>query len=92
VDEYFGFLTMACFGFGVCFETPLVMLALAWAGLITPEGVIKYWRHAVLTMVVLGAVFTPPDPVTQIMLASMMAGLFFLGYWLMKLVVNRKEE
>ena len=73
---------MACLGFGVAFETPLVMMALAKVGLITPAGIIKYWRHAMLAMVVLGAILTPPDPFTQILLASILVVLFFIGYLL----------
>ncbi len=81
-DYYLGFLTMVCLGFGIGFETPLVMLALARVGLITPESILHYWRHALLGMVVLGAIFTPPDPFTQILLALIMTCLFFLGYLL----------
>jgi sec-independent protein translocase protein TatC len=91
-QEYLGFVTMSCLGFGACFELPLVMMALARVGLITPEGVLRYWRHAVLLMVVLGAVFTPPDPFTQIMLASMLTALFFLGYGLMRLAARKESD
>ncbi len=84
--QYIAFLTMVCLGFGMAFETPLVMMALARVGLITPDGIVRYWRHAMLAMVVLGAVLTPPDPFTQILLASILAVLFFAGYLLARWV------
>lgn len=92
VDEYIGFISNACFGFGICFETPLVMLALAWAGLISPEGIKKYWRHTLLAIAVLGALFTPPDPYTMIALSGCMAILYLGGYWLAKLVYKNDAE
>jgi len=85
-ELYLNFLAMVCVGFGIGFETPLVMMALAWVCLITPAGILRYWRHAVLLMVFLGAIFTPPDPFTQIMLASIMIALYFLGYLLARCV------
>lgn len=86
IDGYVGFVAMTCIGFGVCFELPLVMMSLAKVGLITPAGIVRYWRQSIMAMVVLGAVFTPPDPVTQLLLASIMIALFFLGYGLARWV------
>ena len=88
---YFDFLTMACLGFGAAFEMPLVMMGLAKVGLIRPESIIGRWRQATLVMVVLGAVLTPPDPVTQVMLAVLLLGLFFLGYGLACWVTPSEE-
>ena len=92
VDNYFSLMTMACFGFGLCFETPLIMLCLTTAGLITPATIVKYWRHAAVVIAVLGALFTPPDPLTMIMLAGSMLLLFFLGYYLSLLAYNRRTS
>ncbi len=90
VDNYFSLVTMACFGFGICFETPLIMLSLTIAGLLKPATIIKYWRHAAVIISVLGALFTPPDPFTMIMLAGAMLLLFFLGYYLSLLAYRKK--
>ncbi len=90
VGNYFSLLTMACFGFGICFETPLVMLSLTIAGIITPSTIKKYWRHATIIISILGALFTPPDPLTMIMLAGSMLLLFFLGYYLSKIAYQKK--
>jgi sec-independent protein translocase protein TatC len=92
LDEYLSFLTMVAVGFGLAFETPLVMLALAKAGLIRPEGVRRYWRHTLLLIVVLAAIFTPPDPFTQIILASLLTVLYAIGYLLVRWAAPRRTE
>lgn len=91
VEGYMGFIAMVCLGFGACFELPLVMAALAWVGLITPAGIARYWRHAVLGIAVIGAAFTPPDPFTMLLLSGCLLALFGLGY-LLAVVVSRKEN
>lgn len=92
LNDYLNFVGLGCLGFGLCFETPLVMLALGRLGLITPEGILKRWRHSILVMTVLGAAFTPPDPVTLIILTGIMVVLFFLGYFLVKWAAPKKTK
>lgn len=89
--EYFSFVGLACLGFGLGFETPLVMMALARVGLIKPAGILRYWRQAVVAILCLGALLTPPDPLTQVLLGGIMTGLYFLGY-LLALWVSPKQE
>lgn len=81
---YVDFVITCCAGFGMAFELPLVMLALGWFGLLTPEMLRSWWQVVVLIIFVLAAVMTPPDPFTQMMLAAPMLLLFVLGYWLVK--------
>lgn len=85
-EEYIQFLSFCCLGFGLCFETPLVMMALAHFGLIHPEKILRYWRHVVLAIFILAAIVTPPDPFTQILLAGILILLFFIGYGLARWV------
>jgi len=90
--SYFGFISMACLGFALAFETPLVMMALTWTGLITPQSISKYWRHSVLAISIIGALFTPPDPATMLMLAGCLLVLYFLGYLLSRAVYNKNKK
>lgn len=87
---YVDFVITCCGGFGLAFELPLVMMALAWAGIITPELLREWWRVAVLVIFIIAAVITPPDPFTQLLLAIPMLVLFGLGYWLVKWVHPKK--
>ncbi len=86
--DYVDFVITCCAGFGVAFEMPLVMVALAWAGILTPEALRRSWRPVVLLIVVCAAVLTPPDPFTQCMLALPMLGLFGIGWLLVKCVAG----
>jgi sec-independent protein translocase protein TatC len=82
--DYVDFIITCCAGFGFAFELPLVMLALAWAGILTPGALRQYWRPVILLIVVCAAVLTPPDPFTLCMLALPMVGLFGVGWLLVK--------
>lgn len=83
---YVDFVITCCAGFGIAFELPLVMAALALAGIITAPAIRAYWKVAVIVVVIAAAVMTPPDPFTQTMLAVPMLGLFGIGYFLVKLI------
>lgn len=80
--EYVDFILTCCAGFGIAFELPLVMCVLGWAGILSPEAIRAHWRPAILAIVVVAAVCTPPDPFTLLLLASPMALLFGAGYCL----------
>lgn len=82
--DYVDFVITCCFGFGIAFELPLVMLALGWFGILTPELLRTYWRPVILIIFILAAILTPPDPFTQMLMAVPMIGLFTLGYYLVK--------
>ncbi len=88
---YVDFVITCLAGFGLAFELPLVMLALGWAGFITPSGIREWWKAVVLIIVILAAVMTPPDPFTQMLLALPMLALFAAGYYLVKWVAGKEE-
>ncbi|MDR3212162.1 MAG: twin-arginine translocase subunit TatC [Planctomycetota bacterium] len=79
---YVNFIAGGAFAFGIAFETPLLMLVLAWLGLLTPAGIRSYWRQIVLGVFIMAAVLTPPEPLSQILLALPLLLLFGLGYLL----------
>lgn len=81
---YVDFVITCCAGFGFAFELPLVMLALALAGILTPDLLREWWRVIILVIFIVAAILTPPDPFTQMLLALPMLVLFFVGYWLVK--------
>jgi len=75
-------VTALCIGFGVVFELPLVLMIFGRLGMVSPKGLKKYRKHAIMGMVVFGAVFTPPDPVTQVMMAAMLVLLYEISIFL----------
>jgi len=69
-SNYFGFLTFTILGLGIAFQMPLAIIVLVTIGVVTPEQLRQYRRYIVLSIVVLAAILTPPEPVTQLALAG----------------------
>lgn len=69
-SNYFGFLTFTILGLGLAFQMPLAIVVLVSVGVVTPDQLREYRRYIVLSIVVLAAILTPPEPVTQIALAG----------------------
>ena len=60
-QEYFGFAISMTLAFGICFELPIVIVTLALLGLVTPQFLTKFRRHAIVVCVIIGAFLTPGD-------------------------------
>ena len=75
-SEYFGFATSMALAFGVAFELPIVILALAALGIVTPQFLNKYRRHAIVAVVIVGAFLTPGDLIWTTI--AMAVPLYFL--------------
>ena len=69
IKDYFSLLMLLTFFTGVIFQLPLVMMLLARIGIVTGKGLAKYRRHAIIIIFVLSAIITPPDVISQILLA-----------------------
>jgi sec-independent protein translocase protein TatC len=83
VSEYIKTVLTMGLAFGVAFQTPVVVLLLGWARIVTREFLARYRRYAVAIAAVLGAVLTPMDPVSMILMAIPLYLLFELGMLLL---------
>ena len=91
-EEYFGFVFAMVLTFGLSFELPIVVFALAALGLVTPQFLAKYRRHAIVLIVIAGAFLTPGDLVwTTIALAVPLYGLYELSV-LASFVIDRRRK
>ena len=79
MQEYFSFTSMLLTVFGVMFELPVVTSFATLIGLLDYRDLVKNWKFAVVGAFVLGAMFTPPDPLTQAALAVPMVVLYGLS-------------
>ncbi len=70
--------------FGVAFQLPLILILLNRVGVLSRGGVLKMRRYAIVFIVVLAAILTPPDVVSQIMLALPLWGLFEISIFFMR--------
>lgn len=78
-SSYLSYMIMFTFPVGLVFEMPILIYYLASIGLITPDGMRKFRRHAIVVILIVAAVITPPDVVTQIIVSIPMYGLYELS-------------
>lgn len=92
MNEYVRFAAIMMLGIVVAFQLPVVMLVLGWTKLFDPRGIASLRKYAIFASCALGAVLTPSDPFSMLVLAVPLYLLFEFGLLLMKLTFNRKEE
>jgi sec-independent protein translocase protein TatC len=91
LQAYFSFVVNFLLIFGILFELPLVLAALAGMGIATPAFLAHKRKHAILGIFILAAFVAPSaDPLTQTIVAVPLIALYELGIWLSYLVVRRK--
>jgi len=89
--DHISFMTRLMLVFGLAFETPLAVLVLAKAGLVTAKTLSRYRRHVIVCILVFAAVVTSPSPVDQVALALPMYLLFELGVLLAYVFASDKK-
>lgn len=82
VGQYFTLLFAMTAAMGVVFQLPTVMVALQRVGIVTHRAYMKHWRITVLVIFISAAIFTPPEPVSMLLVASPMVVLYILGLFL----------
>ena len=80
-------LVLAC---GLLFQLPIVVYFTTRAGLVSSSLLRKYRKHAVIVILILGAMLTPPDPFSQVLIAIPLVMLYQVGIFIAKRV-ERKE-
>lgn len=90
VSKYVSFVGMLTLAFGMIFELPLASLFLTKIGVVTPRFLSKKRRHAIVFIFIAAALFTPPDMVTQLLMAIPLMALYELGIVFSKLTYNKK--
>lgn len=90
MQNVISFMTMIVVGTGLIFELPVVMYFLAKIGMLSSAFLIKYRKHAVLVILVIAAIATPPDVVSQVILTIPLYSLFELGIFIIKRVEKQK--
>lgn len=84
ISESIAVILNLAIALAIAFQMPVVVLLLGWAGLVTPEWLSKYRRHSIMVCAVLGAVLTPADPVSMVILAVPLYLLFEFGVFLLR--------
>lgn len=92
INEYFSSLTMWILSCGVIFQLPVVSYFLSKFGILTPEFLRQYRKHAIVACFVMSAFLTPPDPVSQVLIAIPLLLLYQFSIWVSKMGVRRREK
>ena len=79
VSKYISFIGTLVLAFGVVFELPLISLFLTKIRVVTPKFLSSKRRHAIVVMFIMAAIFTPPDVVTQCLMAIPLLILYEIG-------------
>lgn len=90
IDQYLEFIIQALVAFGVVFEIPVVIFFLSAIGLVTHKHLIKFFRYFVVIAFVMSAIITPPDPLSQVMLAGPLCLLYGLSIGIAFVMSRRK--
>jgi sec-independent protein translocase protein TatC len=90
IDKYLGFVLTMFLAFGITFEVPVVVIVLVYMGIVTPAKLSHARPYVIVGSFVVGAVFTPPDILSQCLLAVPLWLLFELGLILSRFI-NKRE-
>jgi len=91
IDEYLGLTMKFVLAFGLTFQLPVLMTLLAKSGLITANALTSTRKYAVVAILGLAAVITPPDVITQIIMFTVIYGLYEISIMLVKMVDRQRE-
>lgn len=92
VSEYISLSLSMMFAFGLAFELPVLLIILSLFNLIDESSILKFGKYAIVLSFILGAILTPPDPLSQIIVATILIILYYLSYFIVKIISNLDEE
>ena len=92
ISKYLDFVLKLFFAFGVAFEVPIATILLCLAGLTTPDSLTAKRPYIIVAAFVIGMLLTPPDIISQTLLAVPMWMLFEIGVLFSRMILKRREE
>ena len=92
INEYLSLTMRFILAFGICFQLPVLLTLMGKAGLVSSAALIRVRKYAIVSILIIAAIVTPPDVITQIILFSVVYSLYEISILLVKLVEKKKEE
>lgn len=91
-QEYLNLTIKFIVAFGLCFQLPVLLTLMGKAGLVSAEGLGGVRKYAVVAILVLAALVTPPDVITQVILFVVVYGLYEVSIFLVRRVEKKREK
>lgn len=92
VSRYVSFLLTFLLPFGIIFQLPLVVMFLTRAGVLSPSYLLKHRKIVAVSSFVIGAILTPPDLISQVLMAGVLLGLYEISIFVSRLVKPKKTD
>jgi sec-independent protein translocase protein TatC len=90
ISSYFSSVTSVVFATGLVFEFPIVAFFLSKVGILTPSFMRKYRKHAIIVILIIGAIITPPDVFSQILVSIPLWGLYEISIFISARVERKR--
>lgn len=91
IEEYLALTIKFIFAFGLCFQLPVLLTLMGKAGLVSSAGLAAVRRYAIVGILVVAAIATPPDVVSQLVLFAVVYGLYEISILLVRRVEKARE-
>jgi sec-independent protein translocase protein TatC len=92
INSYLDFVLKLFFAFGIAFEIPIAIILMCWTGVTTPNDLRQKRPYVIVGAFVVGMLLTPPDIISQTMLAIPMLLLFEVGIIIASFYHEKNEE
>jgi sec-independent protein translocase protein TatC len=92
ISSYIALVRSASLASGLVFELPIIIYFLTKIGLVTPETLKKYRKYALVIVLILSAIITPPDIASQIIVAIPILILYQVSIYISKVVVKNQQK
>jgi len=92
IEDYVGFFTKIMFGFGLAFELPIFAYFLALLGLVDDKQMTSFFKYAIVIIFIIAALLTPPDVLTQLLMAGPLIILYGVSILIVKMVNPAQDE
>ena len=91
IGSYISIVTTIPLASGLIFELPIIVYFLSKVGIVTPTVMRKYRKHSIVVTLVLSAIITPPDIVSQILVALPLVVLYEISIYISKIVIKNRD-
>ena len=92
LTSYVSTILMIVVACAIMFQLPIIIFFLASAGIITPDFLKSYRKHAIIVILIISAIITPPDVISQVLVAMPIMLLYEVGIKISKRVYKRRQK